>query len=64
MSHVMNMDRPDHPRQTAVSDWSKVIPCLLAPSFEHNTLVVRAKQPNQSTIVVLQEIEQILFRYR
>jgi len=45
MSHVISMYRPDDPRQTAVSDLSKVILCLVEPRFEHSTLVVRANQP-------------------
>ncbi len=38
------------PRQTAVSDLSKVILCPVAPRFEHSTLIVRAKQHNYSAI--------------
>ncbi len=51
MSRVISMHRPDDPRQTAVSDLSKVILCLLAPSFERSTLVVRAKQNTHSATV-------------
>jgi hypothetical protein len=40
MSHVIRMHRPSDPRQTAVSDSPKVILCLMAPTFEHSTLVV------------------------
>ncbi len=50
MSHVISMHRPGDPRQTAVSDLSKGIPCLVAPTFEHSTLIVRAKQHNHSEI--------------
>jgi hypothetical protein len=44
------MHRLSDPRQTAISDLSKVIICLVAPSFENNTLAVRAKQHNHSFI--------------
>jgi hypothetical protein len=44
MSHVISMHRLDDQRQTAVSDLSEVIVCLVAPRFEHTTFVVRAKQ--------------------
>jgi hypothetical protein len=50
MSHVISMHRPGDPRQTVVSNVSKVILCLLAPRFEHSTLLVRAKQHNRSAI--------------
>jgi hypothetical protein len=50
MSNAIGMHRPGDPRQTAVSDLSKVILCLVAPSFEHSTLVVSAKQHNHSFI--------------
>jgi hypothetical protein len=43
MSHVISMHRPDDLRQTAVSGLSKVILCLVAPKFEHSTLIVHAK---------------------
>jgi hypothetical protein len=39
-------------RQTAVSDMSKVILCLVAPRFEHSALVVRPKQHNRLAIAV------------
>ncbi len=44
------MHRPDDPRQTAVSDLSKVNTCLVMPSFENDTLLVRAKQYYHSVI--------------
>jgi hypothetical protein len=50
MLHVVSMHRPVDPGQTAVTELSKVIPCLVAPKFEHSTLAVRAKQHNQSAI--------------
>jgi hypothetical protein len=50
MSHVISMHRSCNPRQTAVSDLSKVILCLVAPSFEHSIVLVRAKQYNHSAI--------------
>jgi hypothetical protein len=40
MSHVITMLRTDDPRETAVGDLSRVILCLVAPMFEHSTLVV------------------------
>jgi hypothetical protein len=50
MSHVISMHLPDDPRQTAVGDLAKVIPCPVAPRFEHSTLVLRAEQnPKSST---------------
>jgi hypothetical protein len=59
MSHVHH---PVDPRQTAVSDLFKVILCLMAPRFEHSTLVVCAKQRKHSPIAALnlrQYIEEI-----
>jgi len=50
MSHIISMHRPDDPRQTAASDLSNVILCLVVPKFEQSTLVVRAKQHNHSAI--------------
>jgi hypothetical protein len=50
MSHVISIYRPGDPRQTAVGDLSEVILCLVAPRFEHSTLVVRAKQHHHSPI--------------
>jgi hypothetical protein len=44
------MHRLVDPRQTADTDLSKVIPCLVVPRFENGTLVVRAKQYYQSAI--------------
>jgi hypothetical protein len=44
MSDIISIPRPGDPRQTTVSDSSKVILCLAAPRFEHSTLLVRAKQ--------------------
>jgi hypothetical protein len=44
MSHIISIHRP------AVRDLSKVILCLVAPKFEHSTLVVHAKQHNHSAI--------------
>jgi hypothetical protein len=50
------MDRPDDPRQTTISDLSKVIPCLVVSRFEHSTLVqVRGKKHNHSDIGALIE---------
>jgi hypothetical protein len=46
MSHVISMQRPDNLRQTAVSDLSKVILCL----------VVRAKQHNHSAIAAIRNL--------
>ncbi len=48
------MHRSEDPRQTAISDLSKVILCLMAPMFEHRTLVVRAKRHNHSVIAAPQ----------
>ncbi len=48
MSHIISMHRLDDSRQTAVSDLSKVILCLVAPRFKHSTVVIRAKQHNHS----------------
>ncbi len=42
MLHVISMHRLGDPRKTAISDLSKVVLCLVAPKFDHNTLVVRA----------------------
>jgi hypothetical protein len=42
--------RPGDLRPTAVSDVSKVILCLVAPSFEHSTLIVHAKLHHYSAI--------------
>jgi hypothetical protein len=53
MSPVISMPCPGDPRQTAVSDLSKVILYLLASRFEHSSLVVCARQHNQSTIAAL-----------
>jgi hypothetical protein len=50
MSHVISMHCPDDPRQTAISDLSQVILCLVVPMFEHTTLIVHAKQHNHSAI--------------
>jgi len=38
------MHCPSDPKQTAISDLSKVILCLVAPRFEHITLVIQAKE--------------------
>jgi hypothetical protein len=48
MSHVISMHRPGDPRQTAVRDLSKVILCLVAPSFEHRSSLVLGKQHHYS----------------
>jgi hypothetical protein len=40
-------------RHKSGSDLSKVILCLVTPSFEQNNLVLRAKQHNQSAIAVI-----------
>jgi hypothetical protein len=54
MSHVISMHRPGDPRQTAVSDFSKVIlPCLMVPRFEDVTLVGLANQHNHSAVGVM-----------
>jgi hypothetical protein len=53
MSHIISMHRPIDPRQTAFSDLSKIIPCLVAPKFEHSTLAVCAKQHNHSAIAAI-----------
>jgi len=50
MSHVINMHRPGDTRQTATIDLPKVIRCLVAPRFEHSTLVVRTKQHDYSAV--------------
>ncbi len=50
MSHVISMHRLDDPRQTAVSDLSKVILRLVAPRFDHSTLIVCGKQHHHSAI--------------
>jgi hypothetical protein len=44
------MHCPDDPRQTAVSDLSKVILYLVLPTFAHIILVVHVKQYNHSAI--------------
>ncbi len=46
-------------RQTAVSDFSKVILYLVAPRFEHCTSILRAKQHNPSAIAALIENESL-----
>jgi hypothetical protein len=51
MSHVISMHRPGDARQTAVSDWPKIILCLVAPRFEYSSLVAYAKQYNPSALV-------------
>ncbi len=51
MSHVITTHRPGDPRQTGTYDLSKVILCLVALRFEHNTLVVGGKQRNALAIV-------------
>ncbi len=51
MSNAISMHRSSDPRQTASSDLSKIIPCLVAPRFEHSTLILRAKQHSHSAIV-------------
>ncbi len=38
---VISMHRPGKLRETAVSDFLKVILCLVAPRFERSSLVVR-----------------------
>jgi hypothetical protein len=65
MLHVISMHRPGDPRQTAVSDFSKVIPCLVAPKFEHSTLAVRAKHPLSHSNYKTQEMQKQfkLFEY-
>jgi hypothetical protein len=52
-SHVVTMHRIGDPWQTAVSDLSKVILCLVALKFEQSNLVVRAQQHNHSATAVL-----------
>jgi hypothetical protein len=58
MSHVISMHRPGDLRQTAVSDLPKVILCLMELSFEHSTLIVRAKQHNHSAVAAPHWIPQ------
>ncbi len=41
------------PRQTAVSDLSKVIPWLVVPSFGHGILWTRVKQRNHSAMAAI-----------
>jgi hypothetical protein len=50
MSHIISMHLPGDPRQTAVSDWPKIILYLVAPWFEYSSLVVRTEQHNHSAI--------------
>jgi hypothetical protein len=50
ISHVISMHCLSDPKQTVISDLSKVILYLVAPRFEHSTLVVRAKQHKHSAI--------------
>jgi hypothetical protein len=54
MSHVISMHRLDGPRQTTVSDLSKVTLCQVTPRFERSTLVVRAKQAQLGEILIVQ----------
>jgi hypothetical protein len=42
-------------RQAGLSNFSKVILYLVAPRFEHSTLILRAKQHNHTTIGALIE---------
>jgi hypothetical protein len=56
MSHVISMHRPGDPRQTAVSNLSKVIVFLVASRFQHSTLVVCAKQHNHSAIAAHENV--------
>ncbi len=58
MSHVISTHRPDDPRQTAVSDLSKVILCPVAPRFGHSNLVVRAKLHNHSAIAAFETLNK------
>jgi hypothetical protein len=53
MSHAISMHLPGDPRQTAVSNLSKFILCLVALRFEHSNLVVHAKQHKYSAIAAL-----------
>jgi hypothetical protein len=46
MSHVISKHRSDDPRQTAVSDLTKVVSRLVVPRFEQ----VRAERLNHSGI--------------
>jgi hypothetical protein len=57
MSHVISMHLPDDPRQIVASDLPKVIPCLVAPSFGHSILVVRAKQHDPSAMTALKSVK-------
>jgi hypothetical protein len=58
MSDVISIHHPGDPRQTAVSDLSKVILCLLAQRFEYSTLVVCGKQHyNHSFVSVLSVVD-------
>jgi hypothetical protein len=49
-TYVISMHRPGDLCQTAISGLSKVILCLVAPRLEHSTLIVAAKQHNQSAV--------------
>jgi hypothetical protein len=53
MSYVISMHRLGDLRQTAITDLSKAIPCLVAPSFERSTLVVPAKLHNHLAIAAV-----------
>jgi len=46
MPHVISMNRPGDPRQTAVSVLPKLILRLVGLRFEHSTLIEHAKQNN------------------
>jgi hypothetical protein len=61
MSHVISMHRPGDPRQTTVSDLSKVTLCLVVPRFKHNTLVVHARQHNHSAIAALDFLYDVTY---
>jgi hypothetical protein len=47
------MHRPGDPKKTEVRELPKVILCPVALTFEHSTLVRRAKQRNHSAIAAL-----------
>jgi hypothetical protein len=67
MSHVISMHRPDDSRQTAVSDLSEVILCVVASRFEHGTSVVSVKQHNYSAIeanlITIQSLARLPGKY-
>jgi hypothetical protein len=51
-TYVISMHRPGDLCQKAISALSKAILCLVVPRLEHCTLIIGAKQHNQSTVAV------------